>query len=343
LKSLWLHCVRTYIRFGLFCYYKSFKVFNTHNIPKDKPVLFLANHQNALIDPLLIATKSGRFSYFLTRASAFKKPMVSKLLHSLQMLPVYRIRDGWSKLSNNNSIFSTCVQQLQKKKAIVIFPEGSHHINRTVRPLSKGFTRIVFETLETYPELDLQLIPVGINFCKSENFVDSTSVFFGKPIAAKNYLSQERNEAVVTLKKDVQDAISKLTTHIPAENYNETFERLEKHHVDFLNPEAINKCIESNFEDCLTQSKPRKNVVKPVVKFLLLISFVLPFIIRRMLVKPMIKEIEFMATFRYVIYITLFPMWFFGVVLTIVLLLGWQIAACYALVVTALALYYVKY
>lgn len=343
MKSLWLHSVRTYLRIGLFCYYKSFKVFNTHNVPKDKPVLFLANHQNALIDPLLIATKSTRFSYFLTRASVFKRPMVSKLLHSLQMLPVYRIRDGWNNLSNNKSIFSTCVEQIHKNKAIVIFPEGSHHINRTVRQLSKGFTRIVFETLETYPESDLQLIPVGINFIKSEDFGDSTAVFFGKPIAAKDYIIEDRNEAVVALKRDVQKAISELTTHIPAENYSETLERLEQHHPDYLNPQETNKCISSNFGECTTHSKPRKNVLKPIAKYLLVLNFLFPFIIWRTLLKPKIKEIEFMATFRFAIYITLFPIWFFAVVFTLGLLLGWQLAAFYALLVTVLALFYVKY
>jgi hypothetical protein len=258
------------------------------------------------------------------------------------MLPVYRIRDGWSKLSNNNSIFSTCVEQLHKKNAIVIFPEGSHHINRTVRPLSKGFTRIVFETLETYPESDLQLIPVGINFNKSEDFGDSTAVFFGKPLAAKDYLLQDKNQAVVALKKDVQKAMSELTTHIPAENYSETLERLEQHYPDFLNPEETNKCITSNFQACTAHSKPRKNVLKPIVKYLLLLNFLFPFIIWRTLVKPKIKEIEFMATFRFAIYITLFPIWFFAVVLTLGLVLGWQLAAGYALLVTVLALYYVK-
>ena len=342
MKWLWLHSVRAYLKFGLFCYYRRFKVINTHNVPKDKPVLFLANHQNALIDPLLIATKSGRFSYFLTRASVFKKPMVSKLLHTLQMLPVYRIRDGWSNLSNNNSIFSTCVDLLNKNKAIVIFPEGSHHINKTVRPFSKGFTRIVFETLETHPEIDLQLIPVGINFIKSENFEDSVSVFFGKPIAAKNYKNQNNNEAVVKLKKDVQKAISELTTHIPTENYSETFEKLEKHHVNFLNPDATNQCIDSNFEDCVTQSKPSKNILKPVVKFLLLVNFCMPFVIWRTFIKPKVKEIEFMATFRFAIYITLFPIWFFVLVLLLTSLFGWEIALYYGLIVAVLALYYVK-
>ena len=342
MKYIWLHSVRTYLRLGLFCYYRRFKVVNTHHVPKDKPVLFLANHQNALIDPLLIATKSGRFSYFLTRASVFKKPLVSKLLHSLQMLPVYRIRDGWSTISNNNSIFSKCTELLHQKKAIVIFPEGSHHINRTVRPLSKGFTRIVFETLEKYPDTDLQLIPVGINFKKSESFEDSTTLYFGKPLVAKDYLLKDRNEATNSLKRDVQAAISKLTTHIPIEGYSETFKKLKEHHVDFLNPEATNHCIETNFEDCQERSKPRENILKTVLKYLLLANFIVPFIVWRKRIKPKIKEIEFRATFRFAIYITLFPLWLLCMTVILGSVFDWSIALSYFGIVSLLSLYYAK-
>ena len=92
MKKLWLHSVTAYIRIGIFFYFKRVEVYGLKNVPVDKPVLFLGNHQNALLDALLIGTKCGRFSYFLTRAAVFKKPLVSKILKSLQMLPVYHIK-----------------------------------------------------------------------------------------------------------------------------------------------------------------------------------------------------------------------------------------------------------
>ena len=98
LKQLWLHFVRAYIRLGLFFYFKKIKVVNVDKVPKKGAVLFLANHQNALLDALLIATRSGRFSYFLTRASVFQNALISSILKSLLMLPVYRIRDGWQNM-----------------------------------------------------------------------------------------------------------------------------------------------------------------------------------------------------------------------------------------------------
>jgi 1-acyl-sn-glycerol-3-phosphate acyltransferase len=76
--------MRAYLRLGLFFYFKRIDIRNTNTIPKNEAVIFLGNHQNALLDALLIATKNGRFSYFLTRAGVFTKPLVSKFLKSLQ-------------------------------------------------------------------------------------------------------------------------------------------------------------------------------------------------------------------------------------------------------------------
>ena len=210
MKKLWLYSVRGYLRIGLFFYFRRLHIQNLNNVPKDKPVLLLSNHQNALLDALLIATKCGRFAYFLTRAAVFKKSFVSKILNSLQMLPVYRVRDGWSKITNNNAIFETCSELLHQNNIVVIFPEGSHNLARRVRPLSKGFTRIVFETLEKYPNTDLQLVPVGLNFVNATQFPDSAAMYFGNSVSAKSLITDNRNESVVNLKKTIQTEISKL-------------------------------------------------------------------------------------------------------------------------------------
>ncbi|MGB5417843.1 1-acyl-sn-glycerol-3-phosphate acyltransferase, partial [Algibacter sp.] len=91
---MWVSFVRGYINLGMFFYFRRIKIHDVQNVPKSKPVLLLSNHQNALLDALLIGTKCNRSAYFLTRASVFNKPVIAKILESLQMLPVYRIRDG---------------------------------------------------------------------------------------------------------------------------------------------------------------------------------------------------------------------------------------------------------
>ncbi len=326
----------------MFFYFRTIKIHGHKNIPKNKPVLLLSNHQNALLDALLIATKSGRFSYFLTRSAVFKKPLIRKILSSLQMLPIYRIRDGWSKLSNNNAIFDTCSELLNKEEAIVIFPEGSHNLKRSVRPLSKGFTRIVFDTLKKYPKTDLQLIPVGLNFEKAEKCPDSASIFFGEPIPAYAFISENRNDDVVKLKTKIQSEISNLTTHIPSGNYNETLGALNDLQVDFLNPKAVNKCIASGFRDCNPTRKLKIKGIKSFFKGLLILNILFPYLIWKLFVLPKIDEIEFTSTFRFAIAITLVPFYLLSIVFIIATLFSFKIAMLYLISILIISLLAVK-
>ncbi|MCF7569300.1 1-acyl-sn-glycerol-3-phosphate acyltransferase [Sabulilitoribacter arenilitoris] len=342
MKFIWLYSVRLYLSIGMFFYFRKIRIHSVKNVPKNVPVLLLSNHQNALLDALLIATKSGRFSYFLTRAAVFKKTFVSKILMSLQLLPVYRIRDGWSNLTNNNAIFETCSGLLNKNEAIVIFPEGSHNLKRIVRPLSKGFTRIVFDTLEQYPEIDLQLIPVGLNFENAEKFPDSTSIIFGEPIFAKSFVSENKNESIVKLKAKIQLEISKLTTHIPLDNYDETLEKLNALQVDFLNPKNVNNCIANNFKNCETNQKPKLKGIKSFFKGLLILNILLPYLVWKFVIKPKIDEVEFRSTFRFAVAITLVPFYLLILTFMLALFLSYQIAAIYLIAVLIISLLAVK-
>ena len=309
MKKLWLHSVRTYLRIGMFFYFKRIDIHGVDNVPKNKAVLLLGNHQNALLDALLIATKSGRFSYFLTRAAVFKNPLVSKLLMSLQMLPVYRMRDGWSNLSNNSDIFETCSKVLSNKEAVVIFPEGSHNLARRVRPLSKGFTRIVFETLDKHPGLDLQLVPVGFNFANATGFPDSAAIYFGKAIPAQTFVSEDINESTLNLKQRINAELSELTTNIPEDNYDDVLLKLDTLNVDYLKPKDVNACIQNDFKNCREQPKRRHQFVKSFFKLLLIAVIFIPFLIWKFMVKPKIEEPEFIATFRFAMALTLVPVY----------------------------------
>ncbi|HKK11238.1 MAG TPA: 1-acyl-sn-glycerol-3-phosphate acyltransferase [Flavobacteriaceae bacterium] len=338
MKQLWLHSVRAYIRLGLFFYFKKIKVVNAEHVPKKGTVLFLANHQNALLDALLIATNSGRFSYFLTRASVFQNVIISRILKSLMMLPVYRLRDGWNNLSKNNAIFKRSSKLLSEANAIVIFPEGSHNLKRTVRPLSKGFTRIISETFERYPKTHMQLLPVGLNFVHAETFGDSASVYFGNPMPITLEDTPDNNESVPHLKEMVHSVLCKLTTHIPLENYDATLNTLNNLNVDFLDPKAVNDCMATNFKNCEPSRSKGLPVLKVFFKCCLILTLLVPYLIWKLAIQPKIKEVEFTSTFRFAVSITLVPMY----LLVLFFLMSFKLALVYLLGVLVLALLAVK-
>lgn len=342
LKTFWIHTVRTYIAIGLFFYYKKITVVKEGDIPKNKPILFVSNHQNGLIDPLLIATTSGRMSYFLTRASAFKIPLVSKLLHSVNMLPIYRVRDGRETISKNTSIFKTCTKKLKNNHTITLFPEGNHHINRTVRPLSRGFTRIIFETLDRYPDLDLQLVPIGLNYLEGSTFGDCVSLYYSAPISTKSMVSDFSSDGVIALRKTVRSQIMGLTTHIDSAVYEDSIMKLNALGVDFLNPKAVNTCIKSNFQTCVKVPKQTKSIIKKFFMGLLIINLFLPYVVWKYYIKRKIDEIEFIATFRFTLAITLVPFWILILCLIFVFNFGVIYGLSYLIIVLVVALLSVK-
>ncbi|NNK82778.1 MAG: glycerol acyltransferase [Flavobacteriaceae bacterium] len=343
MHKLWLYFWRSYLKLGMFFYFKTVKVQGLENLPKNKPVLILGNHRNALLDALLIACFTNRFNHFLTRAGVFKKETISKFLMSLQMLPVYRVRDGWGNLTNNNAIFETCTDLLYNNKTVVIFPEGGHNIVRRVRPLSKGFTRIVFDTLEKYPDLDLQLVPVGLNFQNTIGCPDRASIIYGKPIQAKQFVKPIRNnETVVNLKTTIQSEMAKLTTDIPKDTYQEDLEKLEALNVDYLNPKQVNACLQSNFKNCEKRKPSKLKGLRTVLKYLLIINVIVPFLVWKKIAQPKINEIEFTATFRFAIALTITPIYLLLIALVLGLIFSTTVGLVYLCSVLVLALLAVK-
>ncbi|KAB1067068.1 glycerol acyltransferase [Tamlana haliotis] len=343
MKYIFLSIVRGYMKLGMFFYFKKITVYNQERMPKDKSVLILSNHQNGLVDPLLIAVTCKRFFHFLTRAGVFKKPALAKLFHVFQMLPVYRIRDGWGNLTNNNAIFEKCTKLLSQDEAVVIFPEGGHDLKRTIRPLSKGFTRIVLDTLKKHPETDLQLLPVGLNYEDPLMFPDSVSIFYGEPIKARAICTGERNQDLVHLKSRVQAELSELTTVVPLETYSESLSKLEALNVDYLKPQAVNTCIKNNFQSPVPKPKETFVGLKKLFRRLLIINYIMPYLVWKRYAQPKIKELEFVATFRFAVTIVLGPLWLLLTALILGLCFGWLLALIYVALSLTVVLLAVKF
>ncbi len=312
------------------------------SIPKDEAVIFLGNHQNALMDALIIATKNGRFAYFLTRASVFNNPLVAKILKSLWMLPVYRVRDGWNTISKNDEIFKTCSQLLHTNHAVTIFPEGNHNLKRMVRPLSKGFTRIVFETLERYPDTKLSLVPVGINYENAEGYANGVFLNFGKTIEVTSKDTMKGPNMAQQLKARVHEDLCELTTHIDSESYGNTLQKLEGDKVDFLNPSAANQYMSSNFDSANLETGKHDGLVKRFFGVLLKCVLFPPYLVWKHALLPKIKEREFISTFRFAVAVTLVPFYLILSALIIGGIFGMPIAGLYVAIIFIIALLAVK-
>ena len=84
-------------------FFKKLTVVGKEKIPKDGSIIFSPNHQSALLDPLLVGVTNGKRVYSLTRSDVFRKPFLW-VLNAMQTLPIYRIRDGYEKLTRNKEL-----------------------------------------------------------------------------------------------------------------------------------------------------------------------------------------------------------------------------------------------
>lgn len=243
-QRIWYYALRTYVWIGLHFYFRKIIVRGLDNIPKDHAVLFTPNHQNAFMDALLVVATNHRYTHFLTRADVFKKGFIHWLLSTLNLIPVYRIRDGWSSLDKNQESFNQCSACFEKGECVLIFPEGNHGMLRRIRPLSKGFTRVVFEALQKNPEMKLSVVPVGLNYTHHTSFFGSVSIYYGEPIAAADYFKQQQPQGANELRHRLSSSMKKLTTHVEDEiHYEKIISQLNQKGVDYLNPVAVNEIL----------------------------------------------------------------------------------------------------
>lgn len=209
-------------------FYKKVQVTGLENILKDKPIIFASNHQNAFMDPVLIAVHLTKPTYYLVRADVFKKPLVAKIFDSINMMPVYRERDGVNTKEANLGVFDRCYDILQKNRPIIIFPEGNHGRLKTLRPLKKGFARIAYGAEEKHgKDIDVQIIPVGLNYSDHYNMGAELLINFKKPIRTSDYLTETENPVQINaLRKKLQQEMSNAIIDIQAKEYYHTIHEL---------------------------------------------------------------------------------------------------------------------
>ena len=215
---------------------------NAQVIPKNKPVILAVNHPSAFLEPCLLACLLPRPLNFLVRGDLFESSFSRRVFNALNMIPVYRIRDGgYRKLRRNYSTFDLCYEKLAENEAIMILAEGNTIQEKRLRPIQKGTARIAFGALGKDEALDIKIVPVGVNYTYADKFRSHVMFEFGEPISIQEYkeaykdhptkavrlLTDElekrlQKHVIIIEKKEDEDLTEKLFTII-RNNYNEPF------------------------------------------------------------------------------------------------------------------------
>ena len=172
-------------------FYRRVEVTGLDNVPGQGPVLFVANHFNGLVDPMLILRVVPRPVVFVAKSTLWRIPVLRSLLDLLGCVPVVRKReageDGASMgEERNRASFEKLAEVLERDGAILIFPEGRSHSDPRLSEMRTGAARILLLSRKSPV-----VVPVGLWFTKKEEFRSEVLVRIGPPVAPPEERSVE--------------------------------------------------------------------------------------------------------------------------------------------------------
>ena len=192
--------------FYAFTFGWSLRVQGREHLPRTGPYLLVSNHQS-FIDPILVGAGATRALTYLARNNLWKNPKLAYLINWWGAVPIDR---GFGKEG-----LQTVKGELDKGKAVLMFPEGERTHTGEVQPLKPGVALLI-------KRITCPIIPVGISgpyqawprtaklpkldplVCSSRG--RSFSVVFGPPIDPASYAGLDR-EAIVA---DIEGSMRKV-------------------------------------------------------------------------------------------------------------------------------------
>lgn len=200
-------------------FFRRIETINVSEVPYKGPIIFVMNHPNGLIDPALVFVALPRKVSFLAKSTLFRIPLLSRLLSTVEALPVYRRIDE-ADVEQNKVTFDASHFLLKSGGAIALFPEGVSHNSPKLLPIKTGAARIALGAISgfaTDEQIDLKIIPVGLFYTSKTRFRSEVLLFFGKPIdvqpAEPDGDGDPPRDAVRDLTFQIEEALREVTVN----------------------------------------------------------------------------------------------------------------------------------
>lgn len=188
--------IRALVRVLLAVFYRRIDVAGLEHLPARGPLIVAANHQNGLIDPMLLMAAVPRVLRPLAKAGLFRHPLIAPFLRLARALPVQRRQDTGSDMAGNASMFRAAGEAFVRGEAIVIFPEGVSQPEPTLMTLRTGAARLLLEA-EAAGAPAVTLVPVGLVLTEPARFrTGHALVLVGPPVETADCVARHRDDPV---------------------------------------------------------------------------------------------------------------------------------------------------
>ncbi len=297
-------------------YFGKVEVIGKENVLMDKPFILAINHQNAFLDPHVAGCFCPKTEiYSLTRGDIFNKK-TAPLLGLLNMLPIYRIRDGIESLGRNQDTFNACAEIFKNGNSVQIFPEANHGEHHYLRMIRKGTARLAFDG-QSKIDHELFIIPCGLNYYSHMTPRRKVSVVFGEPIPVREYLNdfnESEAKGLNNLKTRIAEGMKEcLVIPEKTDDYAQKAQEIFSRRNESRTFAELRKQAEGDFSHIELKEKTQSTIRKALI-FLFSLPNFLPLLLLSKFLSG-IKDKVFWASFKYAFMIFVAPMWWLILVL----------------------------
>jgi glycerol-3-phosphate O-acyltransferase / dihydroxyacetone phosphate acyltransferase len=180
-------------------YYADVFVHGQERIPHHGPLIVIANHPNALIDPLLVGTSMSRRILLTAKATLFEGRALAMLLAAVGVVPLRRAKDeskdalhgglaATPSRERNADAFRLVTEALRRGGAVLVFPEGISHDRPAIAPLKSGAARMALQA-RAEATVGLRILPVGLIFEEKERPGSRVLVRIGEPLDVDDWVT----------------------------------------------------------------------------------------------------------------------------------------------------------
>jgi 1-acyl-sn-glycerol-3-phosphate acyltransferase len=192
-----------------FCWFTfgwGFRASGRRHLPRTGPVLIASNHQS-FMDPVLVGAAANRRLTYLARSTLFENPVLAAVIRHYGAVPIDR---GFGKEG-----LQTVLGELDRGKAVLMFPEGERSHDGRLQPLKPGVSLLVKRV--KCPIVPAAVAGVYDAWPRHRNWPmpsplplpdngGSIAVAFGPPIDPTRYKSMDRDEMLTDLQAEIAKA-----------------------------------------------------------------------------------------------------------------------------------------
>ena len=186
-------------------FYSRIEVRGQEHLLQQGPAVFVLNHPNGLLDPVVLMAVIGRPVTFWSKSTLFAVPVMGRIAARFGAVPIFRkadvglpggAADAEDMGRRNEATFAQCMDVLRAGGALALFPEGLTHSEPRLLPMRTGAARMALRAArDGGRDRSIRVVPVGLWYENNTRFRTAVLVAVGEPFAANDYADQHELDA----------------------------------------------------------------------------------------------------------------------------------------------------